>query len=280
MATIKTCSPQTLFDTVVYVGLNADGTNQSACVDDTAGCGTGTGAGNSGRHASTINIAVTAGRTYYIFVDGYEGTAGGSSGQFVLTVTPPAEGSTSPDAGVIADAAVPDAGVIADAATPDAVVPDASIVADAAVSLDVATPPSGNVIPAGGGSVRGMTVATGPKLYTGTCATPESGTAPDQVYEWTPNRSGTATIFTCSQQTTFDTVAYVRTGLATGTELACNDDTDGCAVNHNAPNDFRHGSRLTLAVTAGQKYYLIVDGFTGSRGGSYGQFELTVTPPP
>src|SRR5262249_44530977 len=52
-----------------------------------------------------------------------------------------------------------------------------------------------------------------------------------------------------------------------------NDDTPGCIVGDGA--SVPHGSRVTIPVTAGQVYFIVVDGFSGS-GGS---FTLTVTPP-
>jgi len=53
-------------------------------------------------------------------------------------------------------------------------------------------------------------------------------------------------------------------------ELACNDDTRGCAT----ASGSSHGSRLTPTVTAGRPYYIVVDGY----GGAQGRFQLTVAP--
>jgi hypothetical protein len=66
---------------------------------------------------------------------------------------------------------------------------------------------------------------------------------------------------------------YVRTGSCGGPELGCNDDTVGC--NTGEPNGY-HGSRLSPTVTAGQTYYIVVDGYNGARG----SFSLNVIPPP
>jgi hypothetical protein len=60
-----------------------------------------------------------------------------------------------------------------------------------------------------------------------------------------------------------------------GTVLACNDDTDGCGVTDGTANAGRHGSVVDLPVTAGQTYYLIVDGYNGRSG----NFSLGVIPP-
>src|SRR5207247_2838845 len=99
-----------------------------------------------------------------------------------------------------------------------------------------------------------------------------SGTAPEQVYQWTPAVSGTATIQTCGAGTTFDTVLYLRSGpCAGGPEMAAGCNDDACT---NATGLYR-ASRLTPTVTAGQTYFIVVDGY----GGAQGTFSLTVTPP-
>ncbi len=75
-------------------------------------------------------------------------------------------------------------------------------------------------------------------------------------------------------------MVYVRTGTcASGTPLACNDDTASCATGDPCFAATHHGSRVTPTVTAGQTYYIVVDGYGGSCGGSSGSFTLTVTPP-
>src|SRR6266516_14259 len=138
----------------------------------------------------------------------------------------------------------------------------------------VATLPGGGacssptLIPAPGGTFSGTT--SGTSALAGSCA--NSGTSPERVYRWTPAVSGTATIQTCGAGTSFDTVLYLRSGAcASGPEVAagCNDDT--CA---NASGLFR-ASRITPTVTAGQPYFIVVDGYAGATG----TFTLTVTPP-
>jgi len=68
----------------------------------------------------------------------------------------------------------------------------------------------------------------------------------------------------------------VRGGSCTGTQVACNDDTQNCAVSDGTPNSFKHGSVVTPTVTAGQTYFIVVDGYKGKSG----NFGLTVIPPP
>src|SRR5437867_2499532 len=135
----------------------------------------------------------------------------------------------------------------------------------AALAGDCSSP---TVIPAPGGTFSGTT--SGTSALAGSCG--RSGESPEQVFQWTPTVSGTATIQTCGAATTFDTVLYLRSGVcSTGPEVAagCNDDT--CP---NATGLFR-ASRITPTVTAGQTYFIVVDGY----GGAQGTFSLTVTPP-
>ena len=92
-----------------------------------------------------------------------------------------------------------------------------------------------------------------------------TGGAPERVYQWTPTRSGTATIDTCDDDTKYDTVVYVRqASCRAGVEVACNNDT--CSGGR---------SRVRPEVVAGVTYYIFVDGW-GTRSGD---FELRVTPP-
>jgi len=94
------------------------------------------------------------------------------------------------------------------------------------------------------------------------------------VFRWTPNASGAATLATCSGGgTTFDTVLYVRTGSCfAGTEVACNDDRNACQT---ALSGKPAGSRIDVNVSAGQTYFVVVDGANGADG----DFILTVDPP-
>src|SRR2546430_1614497 len=135
----------------------------------------------------------------------------------------------------------------------------------AALAGDCSSP---TVIPAQGGTFSGTT--SGASSLAGSCGS--SGSSPERVYQWTPAVSGTATIQTCGAGTSFDTVLYLRSGVcASGPEVAagCNDDT--CA---NASGLFR-ASRITPTVTAGQPYFIVVDGYAGAQG----TFSLTITPP-
>ena len=118
------------------------------------------------------------------------------------------------------------------------------------------------------GAVSGVTTGAASQLA-GNCAT--TGNSPEVVFTWTPSTSGTAQLSTCGAGvTSYDTVMYVRSGVC-GAEFACNDDTPGCGT---ASNTY-HGSRISLAVTAGQTYTIVVDGYNGRNG----SFQLLVVPP-
>src|SRR5437763_1396429 len=126
---------------------------------------------------------------------------------------------------------------------------------------------SPTVLPAQGGTFGGTT--SGTNALAGSCGA--SGTAPEQVFQWTPAVSGTATIQTCGAGTTFDTVLYLRSGTcASGPEVAAGCNDDACT---NA-SGLNRASRLTPSVTAGQMYFIVVDGY----GGAQGTFSLTGTP--
>jgi cysteine-rich repeat protein len=259
-ATFQTCSAtQTTYDTVLYVrGGTCSGGAELACNDDTTGCGTTTDPTNPHR-GSRVTLSVTAGQSYYVFVDGF----GGASGNFVLTIMPPGTTATPTPAPAMS-------------ATPTAA-PSATNTASTAPSPTPTSSGSGTcaspiVLPPQGGTFTGTT--SGASAQAGSCTS--TSTAPEQVFVWTPSTSGTATVQTCSAtQTTYDTVLYVRGGTCSGgTELACNDDTTGCGTTTDPTNPHR-GSRVALTVTAGQSYYLIVDGFSGASG----TFALTVFPP-
>lgn len=114
-------------------------------------------------------------------------------------------------------------------------------------------------IPAAGGTFTGTT--SGTSSLSGTCGS--DGGAPERVYRFTPHVSGQVVMHTCSDGTLFNTRLYVFAATCPGTVLACNNDTSGCATGAPSSGD---GSKLMLSVTAGQTYYIVVDGFAGQRG--------------
>jgi lysyl oxidase len=144
------------------------------------------------------------------------------------------------------------------------------------VTIGTSTCPAPTDVPSGGGTFTGTT--SGTSALAASCAA-ESGSAPEQLFRWVPALTGQATLSTCGAGTAFDTVLSVRQGDCTGTELACNDDTDGCGTGDTCAAASHHGSSVSLAVTAGTTYTIAVDGFGGSCGGSEGAFQLTIVPP-
>ena len=99
----------------------------------------------------------------------------------------------------------------------------------------------------------------------------QSQLAGEKVYRWTPTTSGTATLETCGDGTDYDTVLYVAETTCGGSPLACGDDAVGCGTTAGA----RNGSRVTLDVTAGRTYFVVVDGYNGRTG----TYSLNVIPP-
>ncbi len=246
-ATFRTCGTATRFDTVLYVRGDSCTGGEIACNDDTSGCGTGE---PNDHHGSAITATVTAGRTYVIFVDGYNGAAGA----YALAVTgPPGGPATATPLATASPLATPTA---TRTSTP---VPTATAGA-CTTALTIASE---------GGLFTGTTAGT--STLAATCAS--SNTSPENVYRWVAPRSGTAAFETCGTATTFDTVVSVRQpSCESGPERSCNDDTTGCGTGE--PND-HHGSRVSLRVTAGVAYYVVVDGYGGARG----TYQLRVTPP-
>jgi len=87
-ATAETCSATgTSFDTVLHVRSGACPSGPVVACNDDAGCPTAAGA----TLGSRVSFPVTAGESYYIAVDAYDG----ASGSYTLTLTPPG-GITDP----------------------------------------------------------------------------------------------------------------------------------------------------------------------------------------
>jgi hypothetical protein len=108
-------------------------------------------------------------------------------------------------------------------------------------------------------SVTGST--SGPSALGSTCG---GGRAPEAVFAWTPACSGNVTVETCGGITDFDTVLYVREAtcdLQGELECSASDDCGGSQEQFNFP------------FTAGQTYYVVVDGAPNESG----NFTLTVS---
>ncbi len=289
IALIETCSATgTGFDTIVYVRRgDCTAGKEIGCNDDTASCVT---AEPNDHHGSRLAPMVTAGETYFIVVDGYDG-----SGAFTLHVAAPSglAESTTP---APPPSATPKPAPTATArptgtARPTRTPRPTRTRTPTRTTTPVAPPTPGPTatvthtptpaatgacaaavpIAASGGTFTGVT-GTRMGHLTGSCAATRNSL--EEVFSWTPTTSGVATIDTCSRGgTTFDTVLYVRgRDCLTGPELACNNDDSTCP----APTSGKAtGSRVDLNVSAGQTYFIVVDG----RNGASGQFTLNVSPP-
>jgi hypothetical protein len=117
------------------------------------------------------------------------------------------------------------------------------------------------VIPSEGGVTDGTTV-DGTSNLGSSCG--GDSLAPERVFAWTPSGSHVATIQTCGGTTDFDTTLYVREDTCVGADLACNDD--------GAADECGPRSMVTLPVTGGTTYYIVVDG----SGTKAGRFTLSV----
>lgn len=118
-------------------------------------------------------------------------------------------------------------------------------------------------IPPLGHVVNGTT--SGTSTMSGTCG---GGSAPEQVWAYTPQTSGSVTISSCGSS--FDTVVSVLSNTCPGgAQVTCNDNSaNWCS------NGTTH-SYVTFTATAGTTYYVVVDG-AGSGSGGY---NLRVAPP-
>ncbi len=97
---------------------------------------------------------------------------------------------------------------------------------------------------------------------------PYSGsTSADVAYRYTPSEDESINITLCGQ-TDYDSKLYVYQGSCPGGLIACNDDSCVSELGQS------YVSQLNgVALSAGQSYYIIVDGY----GGSDGNYEIEVT---
>jgi hypothetical protein len=91
----------------------------------------------------------------------------------------------------------------------------------------------------------------------------------DEWYCFTMPCQGTLNITTCRPGTDFDTVLSVFT--PSGTQIGCNDDSDGVGCNLPPTNDNRKSS-LNLALDGGEQIRIRVSGYNGS----IGNFEMVL----
>ncbi|MFH1686248.1 MAG: choice-of-anchor J domain-containing protein, partial [bacterium] len=96
-------------------------------------------------------------------------------------------------------------------------------------------------------------------------ACPYSGsTSPDVVYAYTPSADITVDVSLCNPGTDYDTKLYIYENSYTpGAPFACNDDECPGYIS----------ALYQLALTGGNTYYIVIDGY----GGDAGNYEMTVT---
>ncbi|MEZ4758096.1 MAG: T9SS type A sorting domain-containing protein [Flavobacteriales bacterium] len=98
----------------------------------------------------------------------------------------------------------------------------------------------------------------------------------DVVYSYTPTSNEVINASLCLGTTEYDTKLYVFLNDCNSAAIACND--DACANPPLFAGAFI-SSISNLAVTAGNTYYFVVDGFSGADFGDY-TLELSIAPQP
>ncbi|MCA9545271.1 MAG: hypothetical protein KC613_12795, partial [Myxococcales bacterium] len=228
-------------DTVLHVRADAcaDGEAEVGCDDD----------GGAGLQ-SELELQAAPGVTYLVAVDAFRvggawtlvaqpGPCGGVPPACVLDVDCQA-GEICQDGACVPEP-VPDCVVDADCAADEicqagACVPAPADACGAAEAVDLPL------------RVRGTTA--GANDFQGACG----GRGPEAVYTFTAAADGVACADTTGSG--YDTLLYVRrAACADGAQVACNDDAVGLRA------------RVEFAVTAGEDYFVFVDGFNG--GGDY-----------
>ena len=95
----------------------------------------------------------------------------------------------------------------------------------------------------------------------------------DQVWSYSPVANETLDLSLCGPATDYDTKLYVYENVCGSSPIGCND--DNCS---NLNTDFI-SEIFGLSVTAGNTYYIVVDGYDASSNGNY-QLDITAAAPP
>jgi formylglycine-generating enzyme required for sulfatase activity len=269
------------FDTLlgVYTGSSVRALTQQASNDD----------GGSGT-TSRVSLSVTAGTAYHIVVDGFDGDRGSITlnvippivvPNYIIALSPlPGSGGTVNGGGTYPNGT--NATVTATPALDYAFVNwtengaqvnnsanytftatgNRTLVANFMYSLENDKFANRVIIESEGGTVRGNNRITDTETGEPNHAGQAGGRS--VWWTWTPATSGTAEIST--EGSDFNTLLGVYTGSSVRalTERASND---------NGGRDYT--SRVSLSVTAGTAYHIVVDGWRGNRG----SITLNVTPP-
>ncbi len=242
---VMTVTATAAFETVLYVRGTCDDPN------------TEFGCNNKPVPApDEVSLLVYKGKSYYLFVDG----SNGSEGAFTLSVS--IEPTVCGDGKISAGETCDDSNTNPD----DGCSP----------TCQVEPPPPNDTCPGTSimltgtgdaprvGSVNGGNSSAGDD-YKGKCA---YNAGKDTVYNFTPDISGHAVIdMGGATATNFDAILYARTTCASDTtELDC-DDTDAVG-----------GDNLAFDAVAGTTYYVIVDGDGNGATGTF-QLNVKVSPP-
>jgi len=220
------------FDPVIYLrGSCADAASELGCNDLVP------------PQIDTLTRGVSAGQTVYLFVDAFDGSAGVYQVNVKLVPAVCGNGAVEPPEEC-------DDSNTADGDGCSSVCKlDFSVVADKC--------PGGVLTLSGTGAQRTGTVSGNTKWFTndtdGSCGGVYSG---EGVFSFTPDISGTALVdLGGATQTPYDAVLYARS--------ACDDDTKQVDCDETTALG---GEKLEFPVTAGNAYYVFVDGIQGATG--------------
>ncbi len=150
------------------------------------------------------------------------------------------------DGSVRVDSSVPGDGSV------DSTAPDTSVTFDTGVdAVDSGLPGACPIftMAAGAGAIAGGSTLGLENNQGGSCG---GDGAPEAIIVWSAPTTGTWTLDTIGSD--FDTVLYVRSGTCSGTEVDCNDDSSSTQ------------SSVTITATAGESYYIFVDGYSSNSG--------------
>jgi hypothetical protein len=191
--------------------------------------------------ASQIVVPMTAGQAITLVVDGFSLSA---SGDYIL-----AAGPVTVVESACTDGLDNDLDGAVDCTDSDCAAEAACAASCADFIWTVGVP----------GALAGSTLGA-TNSFAGSCG---GGGAPDLVYAFTAPTTAVYTIDTLGSP--LDSVLYVADACVGGVELACNDNTGGTRQ-----------SEVTVALTAGQTVYIVVDGFSNAIIYALGAFTLNI----
>ncbi len=235
-------------DLVVYTG-PCGNLNPVACDGDTPGCATDT--------SRVLDFPVTGGVTYRVRIGSWEALVGWP-GELLIDYTPFFE--------VCDNGLDDDADSLVDCDDPDC---SAALVCQPWPADECASAAAA-FLGANAIDTTGATDSPEPILPAGCAGTELGAMAKDVWYEFTPNGPGILTVSTCDGAG-FDTDLAIYTGSCGAlTQIACNGDTQGCAVST---------SIIDLPVAAGIALTIRVGGRTSADAGT-GTMSISLFLPP